>query len=188
MKKNNSNYDPKHFSILGQNYIKVCFLILDAIDDDKLKDFEQRQILFPLIYNFRHAAELFLKSVLLESKIEFELTHDLSGILSSTATKLSDYFSNSYVPIGCNKSFLKFKEQIEIINCGKFGGVKIIDKKDKNNEFFRFIEKELSDEYIRLRLIDFSILRKQIRDIRDSYFRLQSAMSVMIRYEIGVEY
>jgi len=184
MKKiNNSNYDTNHLSIAGQSYVKVCFLILDAIDAGKLKDFEQKQILIPLIYNFRHAAELFLKSVLLKANIEFKATHDLTTILTNTMSQLTTHFSDSFVPQACTRSFLEFKREIELIKNNEFAGIRILDKEDKQNESFRFPEKGLSNQYANLNLINFSLLRDQIKAMYTSYLLLQSAMSVQVSYK-----
>ena len=179
----NTDYSSDQFYSMGQNYVKVCNLIIDNILNDKFKGFEQRQILFPLIYNLRHAAELFLKSLLLEVTIEFKGIHDLDSLIEKHSIVLEEHFNQSSCPITCKKHFSDFMTQVNLVSSNTFSDVNVIDEKDTKNSFFRYPEIKLSGEYLNLYNIDFKKLKEQIKKLNNSYKFLSTSMSVSLSFE-----
>ena len=176
------DYDQSHFGILGNNYIKICILILDFIKMGGLRDFQKRQLLFPLMYNFRHAAELFLKSILLRAGIEFNYTHDLDELLAAHSQTLERFFKNLACPHSCKKRFDNFVTEIKLISNCKFAGKKIINEKDVKNEFFRFPHKKHQEEFTNLIKVNFNELRKQIEQLHKSFLFLSTSISMSVGY------
>lgn len=172
------DYSEENLRVLGENYIKVCYLILSSIENNDLKDFEQRQMLFPLIYNFRHAAELYLKSLLLKANISFSGTHDLELLLHYHIPELTDYFNNLECPESCKSAFAHFVKDLMLITENYFGKVKIHNEKDSKNSFFRYPERRHSNELAKLNMIDFTELRNQIKELKRNFLLLELSTSV----------
>lgn len=175
-----SKYDPSHFMLAGENYIKVCNLILDLVDSNALDELERRQILFPLLYNYKHALELYFKGLLLRAKIQFKMIHDLDKIFNDHKDDLENYFDHLLCSGNCKKHFRHFMNEVIQANDGYFGGIKIFSDKDLLNVYCRFPEVGLNGDYSNLNKIDFNALREQIKRSKLYYTFLFMAENVTI--------
>lgn len=180
-------FNPVVWQNLGHAYIDAVIILLDEIEriisKDPSKNGQDKKIrlFFPVIYNLKHAIELYVKSFEVMVFGEYTTDHCPSEILQKVL---------EYIQSNCNP-----KSKINLMNLQKLrklqkividfrdniiGGVKIFNKPDHKNMFFRYIidfdiEFEKNREILK---IDEGRLRKELIEIKRSILVINTLLSI----------
>lgn len=105
----------------------------DLLVDSAIRNNVAYEVLAPIVYNYRHATELYLKSIV-HKENEENLSHDLNSLLVGLMSLLKDKF-NTEIPSWFEKLILAFhnfdrevqvsgmKEMIHLVRRVKYGWI-----------------------------------------------------------------